>query len=443
MRRFRLGDADVRPEHYETYIEQHQTWNFCVNFLDMTFFNLAMSFIFGTTVLALYTSYLATSAVLIGLIPALQNVSFFWPQLITSRLAERLPRKKPFMIRISVAERVPYIFVAALALLWPGAPRMLAYWALAFSLLLAASAGGLGAPAWKGMLAKVIPVNRRGRLFGLSGASGGLLGIAGAALSRRVLANYPYPVSFGICFGLCFLSQAISWAFVAMVREPPRQPTRVSVPARDYMRRLPAILREDRNFSRYLIARTLLILGQMGTTFYVVFGRTALGASDAFAANLTMVAVITQMICTPLAGWLADMRGNKLITVWGGVISVVGVVIAFLATSEAWLYGVFVAVNAANAAFFISSVNMTMEFGAEEELPTYTALGSTVLALPILVAPIIGGLLVDAFGYHALFGVSLAFLLVGSLAMSRMVREPRHEPRPGMATQDAAVEAGV
>lgn len=427
MRWFQSSDISVKPENYAAYLQENEAWNFAVNFLDVTFFNLAMSFIFGSTVLALYTSYLTTSAVLIGLIPAIQNVSFFWPQLITARLVEQLPCKKPFLMRVSIMERVPYIFVAALALLWPGASRSVAYWVLAASLFIASSSGGLGAPAWKGMLAKVIPINRRGRLFGLSGALGGLFGIAGAALSRRVLGTYPYPISFGICFCLCFLSQVLSWIFVALNREPPLQSTKTVTPVREYWRQLPAILHENTNFSRYLLARTLLILGGMGTTFYVVYGRTQLGASDEFAATLTMVAVITQTICTPLLGWLADVRGYKVLNELGGLVAAIGVVIAFFAPSVIWLYGVFVAVNAANAGFTTASIAMVMEFGKPEDLPTYTALESSVLAPPILLAPIIGGWLVDALGYPALFAASLAFLLIGAGVMRWIVRDPRPE----------------
>jgi MFS family permease len=325
MRWFTSADATVPPEQYESYIEQNQGWNFGVNILDLTFFNLAMSFIFGTTVLSLYTSYLTTSAVLIGLIPALQNVSFFWPQLIMARHAQRLPRKKTLLAKVSVMERIPYLFVALVALQWADAPRPFAYGVLAFSLLVASSCGGLGSPAWKGMLGKVIPVTRRGRLFGLSSALGGLLGVGGAALSRQVLSRYPYPTSFGICFLLCFASQVISYTCVMLNREPPRESPTAMQTTSDYWRRLPTIMRENPNLARYLVARALTILGGMAATFYVIYGRKYYGISDEFAATLTIVALASQTVSTPLMGILADRRGNKLLAEMGGIFAALGV----------------------------------------------------------------------------------------------------------------------
>jgi len=433
MRWFRSADAAVPPEQYEAYLEQNQTWNFVVNMLDLTFFHLAMSFIFGTTVLSLYTSYLTSSAVLIGLIPALQNVSFFWPQLIMARHAQRLPRKKPLIGKISLFERFPYLLVAALALLWADAPRPLAYGVLGFSLLVASSAGGLASPAWRGMLAKVIPVTRRGRMFGLSSALGGLLGVGGATLSRQVLSRYPYPTSFGICFLLCFASHVISYICVMLNREPPRESPTAAQTTADYWRRLPSILRENPNLARYLAARALTILGGMAATFYVIYGRKYFGISDEFAATLTIVALASQTVSTPLMGILADRRGNKLLVELGGFFAALGVLVALLMPSALWLYGVFMFVNLANAAFMISGMSMPMEFGPPEELPTITALISTVLAIPILLAPILGGWLADAADYRTLFVAALALLVAGLALMRWGVRDPRHEAKASQA----------
>lgn len=415
------------PEEYEAYIEKHQGWNFAVNLFDITFFNLAMSFIFGSTVLALYTSYLTSSAVLIGLIPALQNVSFFWPQLLLARRIERLPRKKDLLVKVSLIERLPYFIVAALALFWPSAPRSLAYGVLAACLTIASAAAGLGGPAWNAMLAKVIPPTRRGRLFGLSSALGGVLGMAGAALSSRILGLYPYPTSFGLCFLLCFGAQILSYTGLSLNREPPRAPAHEVPPTKDYWKRLPSILRNHRNLRNYLVARALLILGGMATTFYVIYGRARFGMADEAVANLTIVALATQSVATPLFGLLADRRGNKVVAEWACLFGVVGILFALAAPSAPWLIAVFVAINISSAAFMIMAMSMPLDFGTPEELPTLVALSNTILALPILLSPLLGGWLVDHVGYVALFSAAAVLSAAGWAVMHWAVRDPRHE----------------
>lgn len=418
-----MAQVDAAQE-YDAYVRKHATWNFVVNVLDLTFYNLAASFIFGATVLSLYASHLTSSAVLIGLIPAIQQVGHYLPQLLLARRVEQLPCKKPLILRISVMERLPYLFVALLVLLWPGAPKWLAFTVLALSLAIATASGGLIGPAWQNMLAKVIPAGRRGLFFGLSNATGGLLGIVGAAVARHVLGTYAYPTSFGICFLLAFLAQVLSWICVAGNREPARDPGKPPLSAKEYFRRLPVVLRADTNFSRYLVARALIVLGTMAATFYVVYARRMFGVDDAFAGTLTIVALASQTVFTPLLGVLADRKGHKWATEVCTLLGAAAAGLALLASSPAWLYGVFILLNASTSGLMVANYSMTMTFAEPDELPTYIGLANTLLAVPILLAPVVGGWIVDLAGYAALFWAALISGAAGWALMRWAVRNP-------------------
>ncbi len=413
------------PEtEYEAAIRKHEVWNFVVNVLDLTFFNFANSFIFGATILSLYASHLTSSAALIGLIPAIQQVGYYLPQLFLARKIETLPLKKPLLLRISVFERLPYFFIALQALLLPDAPNWMAFAVLIISLAIASSAGGLIGPAWQGMLAKVIRPERRGIFFGLSNATGGLLGIAGAAISRHVLGAYAFPTSFGYCFLFAFGAQVLSWIAVAANREPARDPQKDSLPLKEYLARLPGVLRSNPNFMRYLFSRSLIIMGTMATTFYVVYARTEFGVNDAFAGTLTMVALFSQTLFTPLLGWLADRWGHKWSTEVCTVLGIAAAVLALVGRSTGWLYGVFVLMNASTSGMMVANMSMVMTFASADDLPTYIGLTNTLLAAPILVAPVLGGWIVDVAGYQALFWVALVLSGLGWIAMHWTVRDP-------------------
>ena len=424
-----MASSTWSHEEYEVAIRRHQSWNFWVNLVDLAFYQLAVSFIFGSTVLSLYASHLTASAVLIGLIPAIQNVGYFLPQLVTARHSERLARQKPFLLKVSVMERVPYLFIALTCLLWPEAPAGVAFAVLAVCLAMATLSSGLGGPAWNHMLAKVIRVERRGFFFGLSSAVGGLLGIAGAFVSRHVLSAYAFPTSFGICFLLCFIFQVMSWLALSLNREPPRQPTCEVTSVREYWRRLPGVLRGDTNFCRYLVARSLIVLGGMATALYIVYGKRSFAVNDAFAADLTMAALVAQTAVTPLLGMLVDKRGNKLLSEVSALLGAGALVLVLLAPSSLWLYPVFMLMNGALASMFVAGQGIALEFGGPDNLPTYVALANTLLALPILVAPVLGGWLADTIGFGNLFTVALVFSLAGWAAMRFAVRDPRDVQR--------------
>ena len=109
--RRRVAAAQYDHAAYRQSIRRNQGWNFWVNVGDLAFVNLAGSFVFISTILPLYASYLTDSRVLIGLIPAAYVVASHGPQLFMAARAEALGRKKPWVVKASVFERVPWLIL--------------------------------------------------------------------------------------------------------------------------------------------------------------------------------------------------------------------------------------------------------------------------------------------------------------------------------------------
>jgi MFS family permease len=363
--------------------------------------------------------------VLIGIIPAIQQVGYLLPQLLSANKAERLSRKKPFVVKVSVFERIPYFFVTLGIFLIPGAPDWVSYIILAFSIGIATGAAGIATPAWKAMLGKVIHPDRRGALFAFGLSVGGLLGIGGTFLARWFLESYEFPVSFAMCFLFSFIFQAISWLFLTFNREPARKPEIDEVSYRDYFRQLPRIIRTNRNFAFYLVSMLLIILGQMAVSFYIVYARTEFGVSDGFAANLTLVALVSQSAATPVLGAVGDRMGHKFLAELSCLFGIAALAIMIFVPSVNWIYLVFLLLNLGMSGLKISRGAITMEFSTEGQMPTFVALSGTLLGVPTFFAPILGGAVLDAFGYIPLFITALALSVSGVVTLKYKVAEPR------------------
>lgn len=410
---------------YDACIARNKRWNFFANAADLTAVNLAKSFVFSTTILPIYASYLTTSSVLIGLIPAVLEVGFLLPQILMARHAEASDRMKPFVVKVSVWERLPYLFLALSVFLWPGAPPAFAYAMLVVNIAVASGSGGIATPAWKTMLGKVIDRDSRGRLFALGLGIGGFLGIGGALLTRYILEQVPYPQSYGYCFALAFGGQALSWIFLTLNREPakPMDPNRTGFA--EYARKLPLVLSEDKNFTRYLAGQVFMTIGTMAATFYVLYGTQRFDMTDQYAASLTMIALVSQSAGTPVLGWISDRLGHKLMSEWSALLGIGGLLLALIAPGPAVLAGTFVLMNLGRTAMVVSRMSITMEFSPIEKLPTYTALSGTLLAIPTLLAPVIGGWIIDLAGYHATFVIAIGVSLTGYLTSRIGVVDPR------------------
>jgi len=414
---------------YNQEVERNYRWNFVVNALDGAFFWFGINFVASSTVIPIYVSRLTENRVLIGLASAVAIAGWFLPQLFLANSTERLARKKPLVIFGGFfAERLPILLLAFSTYLIAGSRPMLAlgFFFLFFTWHKVGS--GALAPAWEDMLAKVIPLDRRGRFFGITNFVGAALGILGAQATTIILARYPFPDNFALCMALAFAALFLSWAFLAMTREPARPPGKEQISHTEYWRRLPRLLRTDRNFSMYLLSRALAGLGQMAVGLATVYAVQRWELPDQQAGVYTMILLIAQTVCNLLFGYLGDRKGHKIslelgLLAWGASMAV-----AFLAPSPTWFYLSLVAAGAASAAELVGGLMILLEFGGPDDRPTYVGLGNTTTGIFNGIAPLLGGWIASVAGYRPLFIVSLVLTLMGWVSLRWCVREPRSRP---------------
>lgn len=410
---------------YQAQVQRHYRRNFTVNILDFACYFWGMSFASIVTILPLYLSHLTTSPLLIGLVPALGSVLWFLPQLFTANYVERLERKLPFILLISINERWPYLALGLSILLWPHVGPTLSIVLFFLLLSIVRLSGGLGGAAWQDYIAKIIPLGRRGLFFGLSNSLGGVLGAGGAAFSAYLLNRLPFPTSFAYCFLMAFVANVLSWSFLAMGKEPPRLSTKPPISQGEYFRRLPDILRRDRNFFAYLLSRIVIVLGGMASGFFTIYAVQRFQIPDQTAGWFTTVLLGSQALSNPLLGHLGDRRGHKLVMEIAACLGVVTLILLLTASHIGWFFPVFALYGCSSSGFMLAGMSIILEFSRPEDRPTYIGLANTCAAPFWALAPLAGGWIVSTLGYRALFTVALGFSLTGWLLLHCLVQEPR------------------
>ena len=185
--------------------------------------------------------------------------------------------------------------------------------------------------------------------------------------------------------------------------EPSSRPRKTTEPVAVYLRRLPGVLRQNPGFRRYLIGQAFVIFGGMGVALYVVNTRMRFGVSDVFAVSLTLAALVSQSVGVPVLGWLGDKLGHTWLSRLSALLCAAGAVLVLVSRSEVWLYPAFVLTTWADSGSRISRYVVAMEFGVRQRLPTFVALSTTVLAAPVLLAPVVGGWVAQLAGYPVAF----------------------------------------
>ena len=416
-------------------IEKDYRWNFLVNSLDGASFWLGMSFISNTIILPLFVSHFTSNPILIGLIPFLATGGVLIPQLFTANATERAPLKKFFPVNIGFfTERVPLLLMAPATYFLATSQPM---WALACFLLLYAwhcIGAGLIVVGWQDMIAKVIPVDRRGRFFGITNFVGNGTGILGALALPFILARYGFPMAYVISFVIASSLIFLSWIFLSLTREPAIPSSKPAVSQFDYFRSLPDILRKDPNFRMYLLSQIIFSVSGMAVGFLVVYTVTNWHMPDSEAGGFTVILQIGLALANLFFGFLSDHKGHKLSLEICMALSALSLFMAILAPSPWWFFPIFFLRGAVNAGTFISGISIVYEFTDAENRATYIGLANTLPGIAGAISPLIGGWLAGVVGYQPMFILS-AVIGVASWALLRFgVREPRHEPSvPGFS----------
>jgi MFS family permease len=393
-------------------IKRNFRLNYIANLLDGGFFGFALGFASLTTVIPLFVSNMTDSAILIGLIPAIHAMGWQLPQLFNARYVSQLKKFKPYVLLMTIQERVPFLGLMIIA--WQ-LPALGIRWGLILTFIMLIWQGlgaGFAANPWQNMIGKIFPSEYRGTFFGLQAAAANLLASVGAILAGFILQRILFPDNYALCFLYGCSCLVVSFFCLKMTREPER--TSEVLPSSSFLfwNNVLSILKRDLPFRSFLITRVLSQFGSMAFAFYTVYAVRRHGISEVTAGVMTSVLMITQVAANPILGWLADRWSRKWILELGAVCAMLSAILAWLAPNIAVFFVVVILAGISSTVFWTIGMTLTLDFGADDEKPTYVGLANTLIAPATILAPLIGGWLADRAGYSATFLFAAAASLI-------------------------------
>ncbi len=409
----------------EKNIRENLKHNLIFNLLDGSLFGLALGFASFSAVLPLFVASMTDSATLIGLVPAIHSTGWLLPQLFTASHVSRLRTYKRTVLMNTIHERAPFLGFAIVALLLPfiGVKFGLI---LTFALLVwQGLGGGFTANAWTSMISKIIPPESRGTFFGMQGGLANLF-ISMSAIGAGYLLDYfDAPWDFATCFLLAVVFFTISWLALAQTNEPEDTEKIIPDEKSNFWHDAVKVMRHDKNFNWFLVVRVLSQFATMGFSFYIIYALRDFGMTKVVSGYLIATLTISQTVANMSMGWVGDKVGHRMMLVIGAVAAFLSAALAWSATSLSWFYPIFVLTGVANVAIWTNSISMTVDFGSEAERPIYIGLSQTLTAPATILAPLIGGWIVDTAGFAPTFTIStvLALGMLGILLF--LVKDPR------------------
>jgi MFS family permease len=407
-------------------IQKDIRYNFTVNIIESGFFGLGCGFASFITIIPLFVSSFTNSALLIGLIPAIPRLGWQLPQLLTADKVARLQYYKPTVMLLTIHQKLPFLALALVALLQLQLNSQTIL-QLTFAILIwQGLGGGFSATAWQSMVAKIVPSRKLGIFYGALSASCNLMSICGAVIASLLLKEIAQPFNFALCFLCASIAMALSWFFMSRTREPVNTPSSAIENRREFWDSVSLILRCDENFRCFVSARILSQLALMPLPFYTLYAIHQYGIGEAFVGLITTVLMVTQTIAGLVLGWVGDHWSNKLVLQIGCVACAFSSVLACLAPNVNCFYLVFIGAGIGMVALQNVAAVMTLEFGNQRQRPAYIGLGNTLVAPATILAPLLGGWIVENIDYKTTFLVAAIGGLVTALFLHVGVSDPRY-----------------
>ena len=284
--------------------------------------------------------------------------------------------------------------------------------------------GAAAAPAQAAVVERVYPRAQRGRALGMIRMAGAVLGIGLALAAGQLFERVGYRWIF---VGAALLGMAASL----------RQ-RRLAVPEPETVGGEPPpglygawlTVRDDHAFRRLLVASFLFGFGcWIQTPAHPLLLVDVLGVSASQVGVLAAVAAIATLAGSAYWGWLVDRRSSLEALRVMYLVGAATPLIYYLA----WSPWVLVASSVTDSllAVGLELVWMTavIDVAGPQRTAQYVAIGATLAGVRGVMGPLVGGLVIHAFGVHTVYLLAAILTLSGAWLVGRELRLGRFSVR--------------
>jgi predicted MFS family arabinose efflux permease len=225
-------------------------------------------------------------------------------------------------------------------------------------------------------------------------------------------------------FSLHLLAMMISYVLLFFLKENTPNAQQDHIPYKEFFKRIPVLVKNQKNYRNYLIADALLISSLMADAFYILNGINKFSLSEASAGVFTIIMMSSVIVGNLLFGYLADKHGHKLNLFLAAASTFTACIIALIAPTPFLYSAVFVFAAFTITLLQLSRLTIIAELCAEDDRPSYVAITNLITA-PFILFGVAGGWIANTYGYNYVFMIAGFFALMSSLWFYNRVKEPR------------------
>lgn len=399
------------------------------------YFKLLLAFVFTKlgdalsdpkTVLTWLMTYVNAPVYLISLIVPIRESGSMVPQIAISNYVNRKSIRKWIWIFGAIIQGLAIASIGCIALYFEG---NIAGWLIVLALVIFSLARSFASVTSKDVKGKAIPKTRRGKLSGFTAAASGVLVLAAGLF---IIYKSETDATIDFYTNLIFFA-ALTWflsAFIfSTVKEFPSEIEEKTSENDDVFSKF-NLLKTDKQFRNFVIARSLLLCSALSAPFYVILAQKYIGKESYVLGLLIIANGLASILSSPFWGKLADKSSKNTMAYAVIIASFLGIALFFIVLfieslrSEIWLYPLaFFILGIAHGGVRLGRKTYVVDMAKGNQRTNYVAVSNTVIGIILLFTGALSAL-VSVFSTE---GVILVLSIFGIYGAYRSYKLPNVE----------------
>jgi MFS family permease len=358
---------------------------------------------FNAGFLVVFAIALGASNTVVGVLAALPSLAMVLFELPGAKLVEYFRRKTLFVLGTGLS-RLMWVFI----ILTPYLFKEHTLWFVGGFFFLVRCLEYTADPAWSSWAADLVPDRVRGTFWGYRNMLVSFCGMMASLAGGVFLDLFPKEnyLGFAILFGAGTVLGLLSTFIQSHVREPEY---------RDHDHHgFREFFRVDGQFREYCWIMVVFYFGvNLASPFFTAYMLENLGLSYTYFVIVGAIATIARILAHPHFGYVSDRFGDKPVA----VIALLGTAIVplsfiFVTKQTLWLIvPMQILSGIAWAGHDLSTWNLLLDLTRADKRALQVAEFNFLTSMPMIVSPIIGGLLADHASIALLAGIPLVFAI--------------------------------
>ena len=424
----------------QSEIEAVKKYNYRHIALEGSCFMVGLSFIDVNAVVPVFINAFTGSLQLAGLALTLRHFMQIGGQLIFSPFTHKVKNIPRYMgIMAGIHRWLMLLMVPVLLLGTPG-PVAVAIFLVLFALIFFMD-GFLVSP-WFDLVSRAVDPRMRGQMMCNQLLVGGAINVGTGFLIKLILQSTDLsdPQRYAILFGASALVCLGSVFLLARYKDLPRK-VQSNVPAgyRESLRRIPGIVKRNKQCLPAIVARQLLSASMIALPQLVLFGERTFAFDSAQVSTLVYIQIIGSLMGGLVLGRISTRVGSRAVVATTFLIGMAVAALPFLAKLfSGAAYPFMMACTFLGGILlysYIGGSNYLMDVLTERDRPHVLFLNALMI-IPVTLCPFLGGMIAEKISFDVLFAVALAISLAGFLVSCTLLLSPK-----GAAKHMSALEA--